>query len=62
MTHAPQSNSAVCRCGETTIELAGEPIQSVTCYCESCRTAGLAFERDLGAPQTVTAEIGRAHV
>jgi hypothetical protein len=53
MPHQHQSNAAVCQCGETTIELAGEPIQSVTCYCESCRTAARAFERDLGAPKTV---------
>ena len=58
MAHELQSISAVCRCGETTIELTGEPIQSVTCYCESCRTAARGFERDLGAPQTVTAEGG----
>ena len=58
MAHGPRSNAAVCRCGETAIELAGAPIQSVTCYCESCRTAGRGFERDLGAPRTVTADGG----
>ena len=58
MAHEHQSNSAVCRCGETTIELTGDPIQSVICYCESCRTAGHEFERDLGAPQTVNADGG----
>ena len=58
MAHELQSISAVCRCGETTIALTGEPIQSVTCHCESCRTAARGFERELGAPQTVTAEGG----
>jgi hypothetical protein len=58
MAHEHQSNSAVCRCGETMIELTGDPIQSVICYCESCRTAGREFERDLGAPQTVNADGG----
>jgi len=58
MAHEHPSSSAVCRCGETTIELAGEPIQSVTGYCKSCRSAGQAFERDLGAPQTVNADGG----
>ena len=53
MAHAHRSNSAVCRCGETTIELTGDPIQSVTCYCESCRTAGREFQREPGAPTTV---------
>jgi hypothetical protein len=51
-------NTAVCRCGETTIELAGKPIQSLTCCCESCRTAALGFERDLGAPHSLNAEGG----
>ena len=58
MAHQHQTNAAVCQCGETTIALTGEPIQSVICYCESCRTAGLAFERDLGAPRTVSADGG----
>ena len=58
MAHAQRSDSAVCRCGETTIALTGDPIQSVICHCESCRTAGHQFERDLGAPQTVSADGG----
>ena len=58
MAHEHQSNSAVCRCGETTIALTGEPIQSVICYCESCRTAAREFERDLGAPKTVNEDGG----
>lgn len=58
MAQAHRSSAAVCRCGQTTIELTGEPIQSVICYCESCRTAGLGFERDLGAPPTVGADGG----
>jgi len=47
------SKAAVCQCGRTTVTLIGAPILSATCYCESCRTAGHGFERDLGAPQTV---------
>jgi hypothetical protein len=58
VARALQSSSAVCRCGKTAIELAGEPIQSVICHCESCRTAARGFERDLGVPQTVNAEGG----
>ncbi len=58
MVHAHQSNTAVCRCGDTTIDLTGEPILSAVCYCESCRTAGHGFERDLGAPHTVKADGG----
>ena len=53
-----QPNAAVCQCGETAIALTGDPIQSVTCYCESCRTAGQGFERDLGAPRTVDPDGG----
>jgi hypothetical protein len=48
-----QSNAAVCRCGQTKIELTGAPILNATCYCESCRTAGHQFEQELGAPRTV---------
>ena len=58
MAREDQSSSAVCRCGETTIELTGEPIQSVSCYCESCRAAGRAFEQNLGAPKTVNEDGG----
>lgn len=58
MAHDLQSNLAVCRCGEATITLIGEPIECVICYCESCRTAGRGFERDLGAPQTVHVDGG----
>jgi len=58
MAQEHQSTSAVCQCGETTIELIGNPIESAICYCESCRTAGRGFERDLGAPQTVRADGG----
>ncbi len=58
MAHEQRSSLAACRCGETTIALAGEPIQCVTCYCKSCRIAARGFERDLGAPQTVTADGG----
>ena len=55
---AHKQEPAVCRCGETAIALAGKPILSTICYCESCRTAGLGFERDLGAPPTVSADGG----
>src|ERR1700709_2673344 len=49
---------AVCQCGQTKIALAGSSILNATCYCESCRTAGQGFERDLGAPDTINAEGG----
>ncbi len=50
--------AATCQCGQTTIALTGSPILSATCYCESCRTAGHQFERDLNAPRTVNATGG----
>jgi hypothetical protein len=53
-----QTCTAACQCGQTTIELTGAPILSATCYCESCRTAGHQFERDLAAPPTVNASGG----
>jgi hypothetical protein len=58
MPHEPASNAAVCQCGETAIELAGAPFESLTCYCESCRTAARGFERAPGAPRTLTADGG----
>jgi hypothetical protein len=58
MAHEHRSNLAVCQCGKTAIGLTGDPIQSVTCYCESCRTAAQGFERDLGGPKTVHADGG----
>jgi hypothetical protein len=58
MVREIQSEAAVCQCGQTTIELAGAPLLSATCYCESCRTAGHQFEHDLGAPQTVNSTGG----
>jgi hypothetical protein len=61
MANAHPSNAAVCQCGETTIAFTGEPVFSVICYCESCRTAGRQFERDLGAPKTDNADGGVAY-
>jgi len=58
MAQRQHSQEAVCQCGKTTIALSGGPILSTTCYCESCRTAGKQFERDLNAPQTVNADGG----
>ena len=49
---------AVCQCGQTKIALTGAPILNATCYCESCRAAGQAFERDLGTPHTVNEDGG----
>jgi hypothetical protein len=49
---------ATCQCGKVKIALTGSPILNATCCCESCRTAGQGFERDLGAPDTVNIEGG----
>ena len=58
VARALQFSSVVCQRGKTAIEPAGDPIQRAICHCESCRTAARGFERDLGAPQIVTAEGG----
>lgn len=55
-------DTAACRCSMTRITLTGPPIHSVTCYCTSCRTAAQGFERDLGAPPTVTPQGGVDYV
>lgn len=36
---------ASCACGKVSIEITGNPIASVACYCTSCREAGRAFDR-----------------
>jgi hypothetical protein len=38
-----------CTCGQVRIEVAGAPIVSVECCCNSCRTAGTKFEALPGA-------------
>ena len=50
------SNTAVCRCGQTAMEIAGDPIVTALCYCESCRTAGRSFDAVEGAPRTLDAD------
>lgn len=39
-----------CTCGQTTLEVSGEHIVSVECYCDSCRKAGAELEALPGAP------------
>jgi hypothetical protein len=53
-----QSTTAACQCGQCAIEVAGAPIVSAICCCESCRTAGLQFEQAPGAPPVVRADGG----
>jgi hypothetical protein len=45
--------TASCRCGRVSAPVAGTPILHATCYCDSCRTAGLAFAQAPGAPPVV---------
>lgn len=40
-----------CSCGQATLEVAGEHIVSVECYCDSCRKAGAYLESLTGAPR-----------
>jgi len=49
---------ASCRCGSVRIEIAGSPIVSAICCCESCRTAGHALERVPDAPAIVRPDGG----
>ncbi len=44
---------ASCQCARVTFPIAGKPIVHAMCYCTSCRTAGLAFAEQPGAPSTV---------
>ena len=52
------SGNGLCQCGKTMLLLRGAPLLNATCYCNSCRTAARNFERELGAPQTVTKDGG----
>lgn len=50
--------TASCACGQVALEALCAPILSVVCHCESCRLAGLAFERAPGAPPVLNADGG----
>ena len=50
--------TASCRCGRVSVPVTGRPILHATCYCESCRTAGLAFAEAPGAPAVVDGDGG----
>jgi len=39
-----------CACGQAALEISGEHIVSVECYCDSCRKAGAHLESLPGAP------------
>lgn len=39
-----------CTCGQAALEVSGEHIVSVECYCDSCRKAGAYLEALSGAP------------
>lgn len=42
--------SARCRCGQVAMQIAGDPIITATCYCDSCRKAALILGARAGAP------------
>jgi hypothetical protein len=45
-------------CGQVTLEAVGAPILSAVCYCKSCRSAALQFERAPGAPPVLNGDGG----
>ncbi|HMI18973.1 MAG TPA: hypothetical protein VK533_05460 [Sphingomonas sp.] len=52
------SAKASCQCGRVEAVIAGKPILHAICYCESCRTAGLAFAQAPNAPSIVARDGG----
>jgi hypothetical protein len=50
--------SATCRCKRVEFEAFGTPIVSAKCYCESCREAGVQFERLPAAPPILDTDGG----
>lgn len=59
---ATETRTAACQCGAVVLELTGKPIMAATCYCQSCQTAGHAFEARPGAPAVVCADGGTPYV
>jgi hypothetical protein len=58
MPEARPRLTAACQCGRTSLEIAGAPILTAICCCESCRTAGRQLEQAPGAPPVVRADGG----
>ena len=58
MGEAQASEKCACRCGRVEATVAGKPILHAMCYCTSCRTAGLAFAQEPGAPSVVGSDGG----
>ena len=54
--------TARCTCGQVEIEAWGNPIGSVICHCDDCRTAGLALAALPDAPPLLDAAGGTANV
>jgi len=50
--------SARCRCGQVGMQLAGEPIITATCYCDSCRKAAAVLGARPGAPPILRPDSG----
>ena len=58
MGEARDSVRCACQCGRVVTTITGKPILHAVCYCTSCRTAGLAFAREPGAPSVVDSDGG----
>jgi hypothetical protein len=58
MSAARESVKCSCQCGRVTTTVTGMPILHAMCYCTSCRTAGLAFAQEPGAPSVVDSDGG----
>ena len=43
-----------CSCGESRLDLTGEPVLSVECCCTSCRSAAMRMQTLPGAPRLLT--------
>jgi hypothetical protein len=60
MTEKPAGERCSCSCGRVAATITGKPILHAMCYCTSCRTAGLAFAQEPGAPSVVDRDGGTA--
>jgi hypothetical protein len=58
MTKEQASGRCSCTCGRVAATVTGKPILHAMCYCSSCRTAGLAFAQEPGAPSVIGSDGG----
>jgi hypothetical protein len=60
--HSLHVTAAQCGCGRVAFAARGAPILGVSCYCNSCQTAGRQIERLPSAPDVLDADSGTSYL